>query len=206
MNHTNIIHLQKSKELQFIKKCLLYYFFAPLSAIIACILFITLSGLKTSQITPLFISQHPSIYFFLLAFLLCILGFVAGAIGFYQLSKLSRNLQLFEYFTFSFVALTLCSLLGYLLPNQKNTLSLMGNAFSIFYLYKLYRELSLCTKERYFFVGFRLFLFAMFLALIGVLMGQTLSIAFLMVAMLLISVALILLGRAFLHFSQVCLK
>ncbi|WP_104748071.1 hypothetical protein [Helicobacter cetorum] len=202
----NTIHINHSKELQFIKKCLLYYFFAPLSAVIFCILFIAFSGMKASQVTSLFVSQHPFAYLFLLAFLLCALGFIAGAIGFYQLSKLSRNLYIFECFTFSFVVVALCSLLGYLLPSQKNTLSLIGNALSIFYLYRLYRELSFCTKEKNFFVGFRLLLFSMMLALVGVLVGQFLSMALLAIAMVLMSIALILLGRSFLHFSQVYLK
>lgn len=122
-----------------------------------------------------------------------------------MLSKITRHLSFFENFAFSFLAVILCTLLGYLIPNASNALSLIGNGVSIFYLHKLYRELSLYTQERFFLSGFRLLLFSFMLALLGVL-AQALVIIFLTIAVILMCVALGFLGHAFLNFSQVFLK
>ncbi|WP_144066742.1 hypothetical protein [Helicobacter pylori] len=198
----NIIHIHQNKELQFIKKCLLGYFFAPLCGAILLVLFLVSSGAKSFQISNLFSNQLA--YIVLLSLFLCAIGFIAGAIGFYRLSKITRHLGFFENFAFSFLAVILCALLSYLVPNASNALSLIGNGVSIFYLHKLYRELSLYTQERFFLSGFRLLLSFM-LALLGVLV-QALVIIFLTIAVILMCVALGFLGRAFLNFSQVFLK
>ncbi|GAA8492500.1 hypothetical protein HpDR55_00230 [Helicobacter pylori] len=200
----NIIHIHQNKELQFIKKCLLGYFFAPLCGAILLVLFLVSSGAKSFQISNLFNNQLAYIVL-LLSLFLCVLGFIAGAIGFYRLSKITRHLSFFENFAFSFLALILCALLSYLVPNASNALSLIGNGVSVFYLYKLYRELSLYTQERFFLSGFRLLLFSFMLALLGILV-QALVIIFLTIAVILMCVALGFLGRAFLNFSQVFLK
>ncbi|WQX64186.1 hypothetical protein KVK56_02245 [Helicobacter pylori] len=200
----NIIHIHQNKELQFIKKCLLGYFFAPLCGAILLVLFIVSSGAKSFQISNLFNNQLAYIVL-LLSLFLCAIGFIAGAIGFYRLSKITCHLGFFENFAFSFLAVILCALLGYLVPNASNALSLIGNGISIFYLHKLYRELSLYTQERFFLSGFRLLLFSFMLALLGVL-AQALVIIFLTIAVILMCVALSFLGRAFLNFSQVFLK
>ncbi|WRC34073.1 hypothetical protein E5L20_04975 [Helicobacter pylori] len=199
----NIIHIHQNKELQFIKKCLLCYFFAPLCGAILLVLFLVSSGVKSFQVSNLFSNQLT--YIVLLSLFLCALGFIAGAIGFYRLSKITRHLSFFENFAFSFLALISCALLSYLIPNASNALSLIGNGVSIFYLYKLYRELSLYTQERFFLSGFRLLLFSFMIALLGVL-AQALGVIFLGVAVILMCVALSFLGRAFLNFSQVFLK
>ncbi|WQY67889.1 hypothetical protein E5L58_04380 [Helicobacter pylori] len=200
----NIIHIHQNKELQFIKKCLLGYFFAPLCGAILLVLFLVSSGTKSFQISNLFSNQLAYIVL-LLSLFLCTLGFIAGAIGFYRLSKITRHLSFFENFAFSFLAVILCALLSYLVPNASNALSLIGNGVSIFYLHKLYRELSLYTQERFFLSGFRLLLFSFMLALLGILV-QALVIIFLTIAVILMCVALSFLGRAFLNFSQVFLK
>ncbi|GAA7259114.1 hypothetical protein [Helicobacter pylori] len=200
----NIIHIHQNKELQFIKKCLLGYFFAPLCGAILLVLFLVSSGAKSFQISNLFNNQLAYIVL-LLSLFLCALGFIAGAIGFYRLSKITRHLSFFENFAFSFLAVILCALLSYLIPNASNALSLIGNGVSIFYLHKLYRELSLYTQERFFLSGFRLLLFSFMLALLGILV-QALVIVFLTIAVILMCVALGFLGRAFLNFSQVFLK
>ncbi|WQX98785.1 hypothetical protein KVJ77_02485 [Helicobacter pylori] len=200
----NIIHIHQNKELQFIKKCLLGYFFAPLCGAVLLVLFLVSSGAKSFQISNLFNNQLAYIVL-LLSLFLCALGFIAGAIGFYRLSKITRHLSFFENFAFSFLALILCALLSYFVPNASNALSLIGNGVSIFYLHKLYRELSLYTKERFFLSGFRLLLFSFMLALLGILV-QALVIIFLTTAVILMCVALGFLGRAFLNFSQVFLK
>ncbi|WP_121053735.1 hypothetical protein [Helicobacter pylori] len=200
----NIIHIHQNKELQFIKKCLLGYFFAPLCGAILLVLFLVSSGAKSFQISNLFNNQLAYIVL-LLSLFLCALGFIAGAIGFYRLSKITRHLSFFENFAFSFLAVILCALLSYLVPNASNALSLIGNGISIFYLHKLYRELSLYAQERFFLSGFRLLLFSFMLALLGVLV-QALVIIFLTIAVILMCVALGFLGSAFLNFSQVFLK
>ncbi|MBS3014734.1 hypothetical protein [Helicobacter pylori] len=200
----NIIHIHQNKELQFIKKCLLGYFFAPLCGAVLLVLFLVSSGAKSFHISNLFNNQLAYIVL-LLSLFLCALGFIAGAIGFYRLSKITRHLSFFENFAFNFLALILCALLSYLVPNASNALSLIGNGVSIFYLHKLYRELSLYTQERFFLSGFRLLLFSFMLALLGVLV-QALVIIFLTIAVILMCVALGFLGRAFLNFSQVFLK
>lgn len=200
----NIIHIHQNKELQFIKKCLLGYFFAPLCGAILLVLFLVSSGAKSFQISNLFNNQLAYIVL-LLSLFLCALGFIAGAIGFYRLSKITRHLSFFENFAFSFLAVILCAILSYLVPNASNALSLIGNGVSIFYLHKLYRELSLYTQERFFLSGFRLLLFSFMLALLGILV-QALVIIFLTTAVILMCVALGFLGRAFLNFSQVFLK
>ncbi|WQW11143.1 hypothetical protein FE356_02110 [Helicobacter pylori] len=200
----NIIHIHQNKELQFIKKCLLGYFFAPLCGAILLVLFLVSSGAKSFQISNLFNNQLAYIVL-LLSLFLCALGFIAGAIGFYRLSKITRHLSFFENFAFSFLAVILCALLSYLVPNASNALSLIGNGVSIFYLHKLYRELSLYTQEKFFLSGFRLLLFSFMLALLGVL-AQALVIIFLTIAVILMCVALGFLARAFLNFSQVFLK
>ncbi|RVZ98783.1 hypothetical protein [Helicobacter pylori] len=200
----NIIHIHQNKELQFIKKCLLGYFFAPLCGAILLVLFLVSSGAKSFQISNLFNNQLAYIVL-LLSLFLCAIGFIAGAIGFYRLSKITRHLSFFENFAFSFLAVILCALLSYLVPNASKALSLIGNGVSIFYLHKLYRELSLYTQERFFLSGFRLLLFSFMLALLGVLV-QALVIIFLTTAVILMCVALGFLARAFLNFSQVFLK
>ncbi|WP_139521737.1 hypothetical protein [Helicobacter pylori] len=200
----NIIHIHQNKELQFIKKCLLGYFFAPLCGAILLVLFLVSSGAKSFQISNLFNNQLAYIVL-LLSLFLCALGFITGAIGFYRLSKITRHLSFFENFAFSFLAVILCALLSYLVPNASNALSLIGNGVSIFYLHKLYRELSLYTQERFFLSGFRLLIFSFMLALLGILV-QALVIIFLTIAVILMCVALSFLGRAFLNFSQVFLK
>ncbi|MGN8296223.1 hypothetical protein ACR9JP_03050 [Helicobacter pylori] len=200
----NIIHIHQNKELQFIKKCLLGYFFAPLCGAILLVLFLVSSGAKSFQISNLFNNQLAYIVL-LLSLFLCAIGFIAGAIGFYRLSKITRHLSFFENFAFSFLAVILCALLSYLVPNASNALSLIGNGVSIFYLHKLYRELSLYTQERFFLSGFRLLLFSFMLALLGILV-QALVIIFLTIAVILMCVALGFLARAFLNFSQVFLK
>ncbi|WRB39387.1 hypothetical protein KVL30_02285 [Helicobacter pylori] len=200
----NIIHIHQNKELQFIKKCLLGYFFAPLCGAILLVLFLVSSGVKSFQISNLFNNQLAYIVL-LLSLFLCAIGFIAGAIGFYRLSKITRHLSFFENFAFSFLAVILCALLSYLIPNASNALSLIGNGVSIFYLHKLYRELSLYTQERFFLSGFRLLLFSFMLALLGILV-QALVIIFLTIAVVLMCVALGFLARAFLNFSQVFLK
>ncbi|PDX36997.1 hypothetical protein [Helicobacter pylori] len=200
----NIIHIHQNKELQFIKKCLLGYFFAPLCGAILLVLFLVSSGAKSFHISNLFNNQLAYIVL-LLSLFLCAIGFIAGAIGFYRLSKITRHLSFFENFAFSFLAVILCALLSYLIPNASNALSLIGNGVSIFYLHKLYRELSLYTQERFFLSGFRLLLFSFMLALLGVLV-QALVIIFLTIAVILMCVALGFLARAFLNFSQVFLK
>ncbi|GAA8277671.1 hypothetical protein HpNP116_00790 [Helicobacter pylori] len=200
----NIIHIHQNKELQFIKKCLLGYFFAPLCGAILLVLFLVSSGAKSFQISNLFNNQLAYIVL-LLSLFLCALGFIAGAIGFYRLSKITCHLSFFENFAFSFLAVILCAILSYLVPNASNALSLIGNGVSIFYLHKLYRELSLYTQERFFLSGFRLLLFSFMLALLGVLV-QALVIIFLTIAVILMCVVLGFLGRAFLNFSQVFLK
>ncbi|MGN8377194.1 hypothetical protein ACR9J4_01005 [Helicobacter pylori] len=200
----NIIHIHQNKELQFIKKCLLGYFFAPLCGAILLVLFLVSSGAKSFHISNLFNNQLAYIVL-LLSLFLCALGFIAGAIGFYRLSKITRHLSFFENFAFSFLAVILCALLSYLVPNASNALSLIGNGVSIFYLHKLYRELSLYTQERFFLSGFRLLLFSFMIALLGVLV-QALVIIFLTIAVILMCVALGFLGHAFLNFSQVFLK
>ncbi len=162
------------------------------------------SGAKSFQISNLFNNQLAYIVL-LLSLFLCAIGFIAGAIGFYRLSKITRHLSFFENFAFSFLAVILCALLSYLVPNASNALSLIGNGVSIFYLHKLYRELSLYTQERFFLSGFRLLLFSFMLALLGILV-QALVIIFLTTAVILMCVALSFLGRAFLNFSQVFLK
>ncbi|EQD89091.1 hypothetical protein HPSA50_1413 [Helicobacter pylori SouthAfrica50] len=144
----NIIHIHHSKELQFIKKCLLGYFFAPLCGAMLLVLCFALSGPKSLQISNLFSDQLA--YIVLLSLFLCALGFIVGAVGFYRLSKITRHLSFFENFAFSFLAVILCALLSYLIPNVSNALSLIGNGVSIFYLHKLYRELSLHTQENFF--------------------------------------------------------
>ncbi|WP_283447246.1 hypothetical protein [Helicobacter pylori] len=200
----NIIHIHQNKELQFIKKCLLGYFFAPLCGAVLLVLFLVSSGAKSFQISNLFNNQLAYIVL-LLSLFLCALGFIAGAIGFYRLSKITRHLSFFENFAFSFLAVILCAILSYLVPNASNALSLIGNGVSIFYLHKLYRELSLYTQERFFLSGFRLLLFSFMLALLGILV-QALVIIFLTIAVILMCVALGFLARAFLNFSQVFLK
>ncbi|WP_033604096.1 hypothetical protein [Helicobacter pylori] len=199
----NIIHIHHSKELQFIKKCLLGYFFAPLCGAMLLVLCLALSGPKSLQISNLFSDQLA--YIVLLSLFLCALGFIVGAVGFYRLSKITRHLSFFENFAFSFLAVILCALLSYLIPNASNALSLIGNGVSIFYLHKLYRELSLHTQEKFFLSGFRLLLFSLILALLGIL-THALGIIFLTIAVILMCVALSFLGRAFLNFSQVSLK
>ncbi|WQU98641.1 hypothetical protein KVK26_02125 [Helicobacter pylori] len=199
----NIIHIHHSKELQFIKKCLLGYFFAPLCGAMLLVLYLALSGSKSLQISNLFSDQLA--YIVLLSLFLCALGFIVGAVGFYRLSKITRHLSFFENFAFSFLAVILCALLSYLIPNTSNALSLIGNGVSIFYLHKLYRELSLHTQEKFFLSGFRLLLFSLILALLGIL-THALGIIFLTIAVILMCVALGFLGRAFLNFSQVSLK
>ncbi|WP_033759207.1 hypothetical protein [Helicobacter pylori] len=200
----NIIHIHQNKELQFIKKCLLGYFFAPLCGAILLVFSIALSGAKPLQVSNLFNSQSAYIVL-LLSLFLCAIGFIAGAIGFYKLSKITRHLSFFENFAFSFLAVILCALLSYFIPNASNALSLIGNGVSIFYLHKLYRELSLHTQEKFFLSGFRLLLFSLILALLGIL-THALGIIFLTIAVILMCVALSFLGRAFLNFSQVSLK
>ncbi|WQT28197.1 hypothetical protein E5A80_02115 [Helicobacter pylori] len=200
----NIIHIHQNKELQFIKKCLLGYFFAPLCGAVLLVLFLVSSGAKSFHISNLFNNQLAYIVL-LLSLFLCALGFIAGAIGFYRLSKITRHLSFFENFAFSFLVLILCALLSYFVPNASNALSLIGNGVSIFYLHKLYRELSLYTQERFFLSGFRLLLFSFMLALLGILV-QALVIIFLTIAVILMCVALGFLARAFLNFSQVFLK
>ncbi|GAA7682030.1 hypothetical protein BON254_02200 [Helicobacter pylori] len=200
----NVIHIHQNKELQFVKKCLLGYFFAPLCGAILLVLFLVSSGAKSFQISNLFNNQLAYIVL-LLSLFLCALGFIAGAIGFYRLSKITRHLSFFENFAFSFLAVILCALLSYFIPNASNALSLIGNGVSVFYLHKLYRELSLYTQERFFLSGFRLLLFSFMLALLGILV-QALVIIFLTIAVILMCVALSFLGRAFLNFSQVFLK
>ncbi|WQW50343.1 hypothetical protein KVL71_04000 [Helicobacter pylori] len=200
----NIIHIHQNKELQFIKKCLLGYFFAPLCGAVLLVLFLVSSGAKSFHISNLFNNQLAYIVL-LLSLFLCALGFIAGAIGFYRLSKITRHLSFFENFAFSFLAVILCAILSYLVPNASNALSLIGNGVSIFYLHKLYRELSLYTQERFFLSGFRLLLFSFMLALLGILV-QALVIIFLTIAVILMCVALGFLARAFLNFSQVFLK
>ncbi|WQR93857.1 hypothetical protein KVE67_02095 [Helicobacter pylori] len=200
----NIIHIHQNKELQFIKKCLLGYFFAPLCGAVLLVLFLVSSGAKSFHISNLFNNQLAYIVL-LLSLFLCALGFIAGAIGFYRLSKITRHLSFFENFAFSFLVLILCALLSYFVPNASNALSLIGNGVSIFYLHKLYRELSLYTQERFFLSGFRLLLFSFMLALLGILV-QALVILFLTIAVILMCVALGFLARAFLNFSQVFLK
>ncbi|WQT00765.1 hypothetical protein E5D88_02100 [Helicobacter pylori] len=200
----NVIHIHQNKELQFIKKCLLGYFFAPLCGAVLLVLFLVSSGAKSFHISNLFNNQLAYIVL-LLSLFLCALGFIAGAIGFYRLSKITRHLSFFENFAFSFLVLILCALLSYFVPNASNALSLIGNGVSIFYLHKLYRELSLYTQERFFLSGFRLLLFSFMIALLGVLV-QALVIIFLTIAVILMCVALSFLGRAFLNFSQVFLK
>ncbi|WRA09219.1 hypothetical protein KVM17_02085 [Helicobacter pylori] len=200
----NIIHIHQNKELQFIKKCLLGYFFAPLCGAVLLVLFLVSSGAKSFHISNLFNNQLAYIVL-LLSLFLCVLGFIAGAIGFYRLSKITRHLSFFENFAFSFLAVILCALLSYLVPNASNALSLIGNGVSLFYLHKLYRELSLYTQERFFLSGFRLLLFSFMLALLGILV-QALVIIFLTIAVVLMCVALGFLARAFLNFSQVFLK
>ncbi|WQT03583.1 hypothetical protein E5D87_02410 [Helicobacter pylori] len=199
----NVIHIHQNKELQFIKKCLLGYFFAPLCGAILLVLFLVSSGAKSFQISNLFNNQLA--YIVLLSLFLCALGFIVGAVGFYRLSKITCHLGFFENFAFSFLAVILCALLGYLIPSTNNALSLIGNGVSVFYLHKLYRELSLYTQERFFLSGFRLLLFSFMLALLGILV-QSLGVIFLGVAVILMCVALGFLGRAFLNFSQVFLK
>ncbi|WP_033618114.1 hypothetical protein [Helicobacter pylori] len=199
----NIIHIHHSKELQFIKKCLLGYFFAPLCGAILLVLCLALSGPKSLPISNLFSDQLA--YIVLLSLFLCALGFIVGAVGFYRLSKITRHLSFFENFAFSFLAVILCALLSYFIPNASNALSLIGNGVSIFYLHKLYRELSLYTQERFFLSGFRLLLFSLILALLGIL-THALGTIFLTIAVILMCVALGFLGRAFLNFSQVSLK
>ncbi|WP_033772440.1 hypothetical protein [Helicobacter pylori] len=199
----NIIHIHHSKELQFIKKCLLGYFFAPLCGAMLLVLCLALSGPKSLQISNLFSDQLA--YIVLLSLFLCALGFIVGAVGFYRLSKITCHLSFFENFAFSFLAVILCTLLSYLIPNASNALSLIGNGVSIFYLHKLYRELSLHTQEKFFLSGFRLLLFSLILALLGIL-THALGIIFLTIAVILMCVALSFLGRAFLNFSQVSLK
>ncbi|WQX92951.1 hypothetical protein KVK22_01725 [Helicobacter pylori] len=199
----NVIHIHQNKELRFVKKCLLGYFFAPLCGAILLVFSIALSGAKPLQVSNLFNSQ--SAYIVLLSLFLCVLGFIVGAVGFYRLSKITCHLGFFENFAFSFLAVILCALLGYLIPNANNALSLIGNGVSVFYLYKLYRELSLYTQERFFLSGFRLLLFSFMIALLGVL-AQALGVIFLGVAVILMCVALSFLGHAFLNFSQVFLK
>ncbi len=199
----NIIHIHHSKELQFIKKCLLGYFFAPLCGAMLLVLYLALSGPKSLPISNLFSDQLA--YIVLLSLFLCALGFIVGAVGFYRLSKITRHLSFFENFAFSFLAVILCTLLSYLIPNVSNALSLIGNGVSIFYLHKLYRELSLHTQEKFFLSGFRLLLFSLILALLGIL-THALGIIFLTIAVILMCVALSFLGRAFLNFSQVSLK
>ncbi len=199
----NIIHIHHSKELQFIKKCLLGYFFAPLCGAMLLVLYLALSGPKSLQISNLFSDQLA--YIVLLSLFLCALGFIVGAVGFYRLSKITRHLSFFENFAFSFLAVILCALLSYLIPNASNALSLIGNGVSIFYLHKLYRELSLHTQEKFFLSGFRLLLFSLILALLGIL-THALGVIFLTTAVILMCVALSFLGRAFLNFSQVSLK
>ncbi|WP_033780922.1 hypothetical protein [Helicobacter pylori] len=199
----NIIHIHHSKELQFIKKCLLGYFFAPLCGAMLLVLCLALSGPKSLPISNLFSDQLA--YIVLLSLFLCALGFIVGAVGFYRLSKITRHLSFFENFAFSFLAVILCALLSYFVPNVSNALSLIGNGVSIFYLHKLYRELSLYTQERFFLSGFRLLLFSLILALLGIL-THALGIIFLTIAVILMCVALGFLGRAFLNFSQVSLK
>ncbi|NHB18047.1 hypothetical protein [Helicobacter pylori] len=199
----NVIHIHQNKELRFVKKCLLGYFFAPLCGAILLVLFLVSSGAKPLQVSNLFNSQ--SAYIVLLSLFLCALGFIMGAVGFYRLSKITRHLEFFENFAFSFLAVILCTLLSYLVPNASNALSLIGNGVSVFYLYKLYRELSLYTQERFFLSGFRLLLFSFMIALLGVLV-QALGVIFLGVAVILMCVAFSFLGRAFLNFSQVFLK
>ncbi|WQV43388.1 hypothetical protein KVM04_02105 [Helicobacter pylori] len=199
----NVIHIHQNKELRFVKKCLLGYFFAPLCGALLLVFSIALSGAKPLQVSNLFNSQ--SAYIVLLSLFLCALGFIVGAVGFYRLSKITHYLGFFENFAFSFLAVILCALLGYLIPNASNALSLIGNGVSVFYLYKLYRELSLYTQERFFLSGFRLLLFSFMIALLGVLV-QSLGVIFLGVAVILMCVALSFLGRAFLNFSQVFLK
>ncbi len=199
----NIIHIHHSKELQFIKKCLLGYFFAPLCGAMLLVLYLALSGPKSLPISNLFSDQLA--YIVLLSLFLCALGFIVGAVGFYRLSKITRHLSFFENFAFSFLAVILCTLLSYLIPNVSNALSLIGNGVSIFYLHKLYRELSLHTQEKFFLSGFRLLLFSLILALLGIL-THVLGIIFLTIAVILMCVALSFLGRAFLNFSQVSLK
>ncbi len=200
----NVIHIHQNKELQFIKKCLLGYFFAPLCGAVLLVLFLVSSGAKSFHISNLFNNQLAYIVL-LLSLFLCALGFIAGAIGFYRLSKITRHLSFFENFAFSFLAVILCAILSYLVPNASNALSLIGNGVSIFYLHKLYRELSLYTQERFFLSGFRLLLFSFMLALLGILV-QALVIIFLTIAVILMCVALGFLARAFLNFSQVFLK
>ncbi|WP_187867678.1 hypothetical protein [Helicobacter pylori] len=200
----NIIHIHQNKELQFIKKCLLGYFFAPLCGAVLLVLFLVSSGAKSFHISNLFNNQLAYIVL-LLSLFLCAIGFIAGAIGFYRLSKITRHLSFFENFAFSFLAVILCAILSYLVPNASNALSLIGNGVSIFYLHKLYRELSLYTQERFFLSGFRLLLFSFMVALLGILV-QALVIIFLTIAVILMCVALGFLGRAFLNFSQVFLK
>ncbi len=199
----NIIHIHHSKELQFIKKCLLGYFFAPLCGAMLLVLCLALSGPKSLQISNLFSDQLA--YIVLLSLFLCALGFIVGAVGFYRLSKITRHLSFFENFAFSFLAVILCALLSYFVPNASNALSLIGNGVSIFYLHKLYRELSLHTQEKFFLSGFRLLLFSLILALLGIL-THALGTIFLTIAVILMCVALGFLGRAFLNFSQVSLK
>ncbi|MFT2775106.1 hypothetical protein ACMWQQ_03635, partial [Helicobacter pylori] len=89
----NIIHIHQNKELQFIKKCLLCYFFAPLCGAILLVLFLVSSGAKSFQVSNLFNNQLA--YIVLLSLFLCALGFIAGAIGFYRLSKITRHLSFF---------------------------------------------------------------------------------------------------------------
>ncbi|WP_033787294.1 hypothetical protein [Helicobacter pylori] len=199
----NIIHIHHSKELQFIKKCLLGYFFAPLCGAMLLVLCLALSGPKSLLISNLFSDQLA--YIVLLSLFLCALGFIVGAVGFYRLSKITRHLSFFENFAFSFLAVILCALLSYLIPNASNALSLIGNGVSIFYLHKLYRELSLHTQEKFFLSGFRLLLFSLILALLGILV-HALGLIFLTIAVILMCVALGFLGRAFLNFSQASLK
>ncbi|GAA7239632.1 hypothetical protein ID0467_12790 [Helicobacter pylori] len=105
----NIIHIHQNKELQFIKKCLLGYFFAPLCGAILLVLFLVSSGAKSFQISNLFNNQLAYIVL-LLSLFLCAIGFIAGAIGFYRLSKITRHLSFFENFAFSFLAVILCAL------------------------------------------------------------------------------------------------
>ncbi len=167
------------------------------------VLCLALSGPKSLQISNLFSDQLA--YIVLLSLFLCALGFIVGAVGFYRLSKITRHLSFFENFAFSFLAVILCALLSYFIPNASNALSLIGNGVSIFYLHKLYRELSLHTQEKFFLSGFRLLLFSLILALLGILV-HALGVIFLTIAVILMCVALSFLGRAFLNFSQVSLK
>ena len=65
-------------------------------------LFLVSSGAKSFHISNLFNNQLA--YIVLLSLFLCAIGFIAGAIGFYRLSKITRHLSFFENFAFSFLA------------------------------------------------------------------------------------------------------